>query len=110
MSNIGSNVPGTPSRVPHSRPSELPSTPTSRSLNYITAAGNRGTPNPAAKKKSRKQKVGYEPSSQGVLKWARNYHGGGNISAEQMNQFEEKFATEANNKFKNPQNATKKAK
>ena len=47
----------------------------------------------------------------GVLKWARTYHGGGNISADEMKQFEEKFTTETNNEFKNrPQNVGKQAK
>ena len=131
MSNVGNTASGIPSRAPSSRPAVPSSAPPSNESGAIAAAGDGGSLNPTRKKKKKRRKdkgsggqrasapapkksrrsskaKKYTPCLQGVLGWARNY-GGADISAEEMEQFEEMFTTETNNEFvQAPQRQTKK--
>ena len=123
--------PGSPRSQPSGRLTTLPPSP-SATLSAIAAAADVDiSPNPKSKKKRKKQKpqsgestpapaksaprsrntIYYKPNSRGVLDWAREdeYFQGEIPSAEEMELFDEKFTTEANQGFTNPQ-LSKKAK
>ena len=121
--------PGSPRSQPSGRLTTLPSSP-SATLSVIAAAADVDrSPNPNSKKKRKKQKpqsgasapvksaprsrniIYYKPSLRGVLGWAREdeYSQGEIPSAEEMELFDGKFTTEANQGFTNPQ-LSKKAK